>query len=572
MVSVGYALAVFASPCVECGEVSDEGEALIKKWGLDPANYTVVFSWEERAHNGSNAIIKGMRVAPTSGGDPFDIYADALETRLGPGDLASLRIAPKDWSLIPLSVNPELSPPTKATAAAAPATVPTPRAAPRVKLPTLNREDLLAEDATALSDDAKAARRIGVFQAVPGHLWVAGETASVGSWETLPDGRRVWAATIEAPGARGQRLHVTELALPEGGHIYVQNAAVPAEAFGPFTSLPASGELWTPTCFGERVTIICSLPADADVARTALRVDRIVHIYADIATLPYRKAKAGTCNLDIVDYPEWVEMGSGVGGIGSVTSRGAVWCTGSLVADALPGSQHPLFLTANHCVRSQGSAESIEIYWLYDSGNLNLLTVPRTTGGADMLATSAEAEGNDMTLLRLRNHPPDGLTFLGWTTDLPQAQEEIVTIHHPDGDYKRISFGHIIDRDAGFHTVQWAAGTTEPGSSGSPLLTQEGMIIGQLYGGLASCAQPLSPDYYGRFDAGWPVLRQWLTDVTLPWDIDGSGHIDAVDLQLVVRGSLRVPMEYNSDVNDSGRVDAVDVQLVILALLNEILP
>jgi hypothetical protein len=48
-------------------------------------------------------------------------------------------------------------------------------------------------------------------------------------------------------------------------------------------------------------------------------------------------------------------------------------------------------------------------------------------------------------------------------------------IHHPSGDVKKISF-NIDDTEVGqfggadcWHVLDWEDGTTEPGSSGSPL-------------------------------------------------------------------------------------------------------
>ncbi|MBI5093073.1 MAG: hypothetical protein HZB26_11625 [Candidatus Hydrogenedentes bacterium] len=50
-------------------------------------------------------------------------------------------------------------------------------------------------------------------------------------------------------------------------------------------------------------------------------------------------------------------------------------------------------------------------------------------------------------------------------------------------------------------------------------------------------------------------------------DVDGSGHVDAVDVQLVINGALGLAVAYNTDMNGSGNTDAVDVQLVINAAL-----
>jgi hypothetical protein len=53
-------------------------------------------------------------------------------------------------------------------------------------------------------------------------------------------------------------------------------------------------------------------------------------------------------------------------------------------------------------------------------------------------------------------------------------------------------------------TVEWDRNTTtEGGSSGSPLFDQNKRIIGQLWGGGASCSNLSAPDYYGRVSSSW---------------------------------------------------------------------
>jgi hypothetical protein len=146
-------------------------------------------------------------------------------------------------------------------------------------------------------------------------------------------------------------------------------------------------------------------------------------------------------------------------------------------------------------------------------------SVPRTTGGADYLAgaigTGYTGGGNDFTFMRLRQAPPAGITFVGWSTSPPPIGSEVTCIHHPSGDFKRISFGNLtaIDNtyDDLYHEVVWHDGTTEGGSSGSPLLiTETQQIIGQLWGGGASCSMLSAPDYYGRFDVTFPIVRSYL--------------------------------------------------------------
>ncbi|MCP4641045.1 MAG: hypothetical protein GY851_11455, partial [bacterium] len=74
-----------------------------------------------------------------------------------------------------------------------------------------------------------------------------------------------------------------------------------------------------------------------------------------------------------------------------------------------------------------------------------------------------------------------------------------------------------------YHQALWNDGTTEGGSSGSPLMieaTQQ--VVGQLWGGLASCTATGSPDYYGRFDVSYPLMESWLAPLVVTPEADFS--------------------------------------------------
>ena len=84
-----------------------------------------------------------------------------------------------------------------------------------------------------------------------------------------------------------------------------------------------------------------------------------------------------------------------------------------------------------------------------------------------------------------------------------------VCIHHPGGDLKKISTVAYQPLSTTMSwKVQWKStengyGTTEQGSSGSPLLTAEHKVIGQLFTGSSSCSNLSGEDYFRRFDISW---------------------------------------------------------------------
>jgi hypothetical protein len=67
-------------------------------------------------------------------------------------------------------------------------------------------------------------------------------------------------------------------------------------------------------------------------------------------------------------------------------------------------------------------------------------------------------------------------------------------------------------------------GVTEGGSSGSPIFNDQGLIVGQLTGGEASCSNLTGPDYYGKFSHSWDQIGDTDSTQLKPWlDPDNTG-------------------------------------------------
>ncbi len=201
------------------------------------------------------------------------------------------------------------------------------------------------------------------------------------------------------------------------------------------------------------------------------------------------------------------------------------WCTGSLVNNTSL-DKTPYILTANHCGKG-ATAENLnqwQFVFNYESmGCPSPITEPvkqMLIGGKKVAASdlSNNRLGSDFFLLRLNQGiPTDFLSyFSGWST-LNEPSPTGVSIHHPQGDIKKIStyttplVSTSWDNTPNTHwRVVWAKtanghGVTEGGSSGSPVFNPEGLIVGTLTGGQASCdsANLTQPDYYGKFFYHW---------------------------------------------------------------------
>ena len=142
-------------------------------------------------------------------------------------------------------------------------------------------------------------------------------------------------------------------------------------------------------------------------------------------------------------------------------------------------------------------------------------------------------EQSDYALLLIKERIPENydVYMAGWDTS-PLAASDVYGIHHPSGDVKKISIynGKLnpvswgeVPMQYHWEVPQWSKGTknfiykigvTEPGSSGSPLFSSRGLIIGHLHGGQSSCMFPLGYDMYGALSSDWiapPEINQKLS-------------------------------------------------------------
>lgn len=378
-----------------------------------------------------------------------------------------------------------------------------------VQLTPLDVDHLLREDRV---DNQKKNRRIGIVRPLGQDITAAAQ-AALGVWQVTKDGRRFWTLTIDSPGAYAIRVHLENVQLPLGAQIIVYNTANAAEAYGPYTidDFNKESDLWTTSIFSSRVTLEVLVPPTFDDNQPLFLVRELSHLYANPDTL--MRPMEGSCHNDVTCHSNWSTQAQAVALYTFIANDGsAKLCSGALLNDLDTDTFEDYFLTAHHCVSTQAVASSTEFYWLYQTATCNgtppsLTSVPRTNGGADLISASST---NDHSFLRIRNETPGGLVYLGWTTAALSQGQDLVGMHHPDGAYKRISFGDLDTSDTNFWVVVWHDGVTEKGSSGSPVFNIDKRVVGQLQGGDSSCSEPDSPDDYGRFDKTYSSIQRWL--------------------------------------------------------------
>lgn len=320
----------------------------------------------------------------------------------------------------------------------------------------------------------------------------------------------IWTQRVQAPNAVSLNFAFEQFHLPAGATLEI-NATDFSDSMRSFTSSDNNQDqqLWTPVIMSDDVTITARVPAHK---MNELKLV-LTKINQGFRTFGQRTEKAGACNVDVA-CPEGQGWEEEINSVAVISTGGSTFCTGFMVNNTAQ-DRTPFFMTANHCRIGSSNAASLVTYWNYQKSSCRgdrQRSRNQFTTGSQFLAANA---ASDFALVRLNQRPNAewNVTYAGWDRTGEDATTAIA-IHHPSTDEKSISFSYMpttvttyLQNDipgAGTHVrvTKWDVGTTEPGSSGSPLFNQDHRVIGQLHGGYASCSS-ITSDWYGRFAVSW---------------------------------------------------------------------
>ena len=304
-----------------------------------------------------------------------------------------------------------------------------------------------------------------------------------------PDGSEVIVLIIKSSGASGIGVHFRDFALADGEEVYVYGTTADSIVFGPFTDKGpwGSSDFWSGTVHGD--TVVIEFYTRTGENGQGFEIFEVSHIFTELDSRRRpNEPDVLDCQVDASCYGD--PQKNAVGRI-LFNDNGLYVCTGTLLNNVAQ-DRTPYFLTANHCVNTQAVAQTVEVYWFYQTTSCNsgvLRSWVHSPPGANLLATQS---ANDFSLLRLHNNAPGGALFAGWTTAPQSPNTSVFGLLHPDGyvppqltSYLRRATGTITTTDlncqstglvSGYGT-DWFSGATEPGASGSGLFTTTGHYL-----------------------------------------------------------------------------------------------
>ena len=427
-------------------------------------------------------------------------------------------------------------------------------------IPEIDIEELMSEDAME-EKDSDIPWRFGKDVAVHFNL------NNSGTWESLPNGDRIWRLEIISYGAYSLNLIYNKFYMPKGAKLFLYNNEK-SQTIGSFTSenhKPDGGFATIPV-IGESCILEYYEPVEY-FGEGVIEINYIIHAYKDFyAVFNKGFGSSGACNVN-VNCPEgegWEEQKQGVAMV--LNHNNSRICSGSMVNNTAQDGT-PYFLTANHC---KGGENTWIIMFNYESPSCESIDGP-TNQSVQYSTLKASNAASDFCLVELSEVPPFeyNVFYNGWNL-LDEVGQSSTCIHHPKGDIKKISFDYdlkISDKYLGTQSYdgshwkieQWDLGTTEPGSSGSPLFNGSKHIVGQLHGGYASCSS-LTADWFGKFSMSWDFgdqpdtkLMNWLDPIgDSPDSLDGFYPItNAYELNATILSILSPNEYYNGTQNIS---------------------
>ena len=361
---------------------------------------------------------------------------------------------------------------------------------------------------------------------------------NAGSYTLLPDGENIWRLHLSAKDAVAIMLYYNDFYIPEGGQLFIYNPDK-SQLLGAYThrTHPAGGLFATEFIGGDELILeyVASKTSDE---KPRIAIGDIGYGYNTAALREFcgitTRATSGSCNVDINcdEGKAWQNEKKGVCYTVQRIGARSYICTGTLMNNTALDFK-PLILTAAHCGNSGSTFASASdmLQWLFyfnrerEDCNSEMTTVSNSMTGCLLLTNTGMSGGSDGLLLSLIYNIPENydVFYNGWDRSGDAALSG-VCIHHPQGDYKKISTYDEPVRSYTFQSTEFNGdtqahwnvvfkattnghGVTEEGSSGSPLYNENKLVVGTLTGGNSTCSYTRGLNLYGKLSYHWDMYK-----------------------------------------------------------------
>jgi len=365
-----------------------------------------------------------------------------------------------------------------------------------------------------------------------------------GTWTDLANGGKIWQIALTCEEALTVNLTFENVLIPEGNELYVFS---PEKDFilGKFKqSHTYNGELGTELVPGTTALVEYYVsPENVSVARS-LTITTVTHGYRTAQEFQEKAfGSSGSCNMNSA-CPDGIPIENQIRAAVMLVSGSNGFCSGSMINNT-QNDKTPYVLTANHCYSNPAN-------WIFRF-NWSSPTCANPASSPSFVSLSgatlrARRTPSDFCLVEItggliNGTVPDAYNtyFPGWN-NVDSPSDSSYCVHHPSGDITKLAFDDNPPTSANGmgsaeNNSQWRVvwdrnTTTEGGSSGSPLFNQDGQIIGQLWGGGASCSNQSSPDYYGKVSYSWEPAGSNSTNQLKYWldpNNDGNTELNGFD-------------------------------------------
>ena len=340
----------------------------------------------------------------------------------------------------------------------------------------------------------------------------------------LPNGDVVWRLGVRTEGAEHTFPIFSKYDIPEGAElfIYTPDRSYTIGSFN-LENTNENGGFYSQALPGDEFVVEYYEPAQV-AGQGTLEISQVAHGYKPF--LDFRNNKndkildnsSGSCEINVACSigSNWNDQKRAVVLMYMVNGGYGYMCTGTMMNNTANNKTNYM-LSANHCISDFSSLTNVRFTFYF---NAQTSSCNGTSGNSGQSLTGATKVANyansDFLLMRLNSSIPASYNvyYAGWS----HSTSSLVgcCIHHPSGDWKKISIPRNVQgmtgSNANFWYVSWKTGSSnqgcvEGGSSGSPLFNANKLVVGQLQGGPSDCQYVNYSDYmcdmYGRFDKSW---------------------------------------------------------------------